>query len=173
MRYAELLRELDDDKGLSAPSFQLTDNEKLETANRLGGELYLATKVRKYVLLRLDEVLSKSPGVTYVHRLITVEHVLPQNPDSHSIWVTDFTDDQREQWTHRLANLVLLNRAKNSEAQNYDFEKKKAKYFAGKNGVATFALTSQVLSQSKWTPDCLEDRQNELLSCLSGEWRLN
>ena len=172
-RYAELLRELGDDKSLSAPSFQLTDSEKVETASRLGGELYLAAKVRKYVLLRLDEVLAKSPGVSYAHRLITVEHVLPQNPDSHSLWLTDFNDDEREQWTHRLANLVLMNRAKNSEAQNYDFDKKKAKYFAGKNGVATFALTTQVLSQPKWTPDYLHDRQEGLLSCLAGEWSLN
>ncbi len=172
-RYAELLRELGADKGLSAPSFQLTDIEKLDTASHLGGDLYLAAKVRKYVLLRLDEVLAKCPGVSYVHRLITVEHVLPQNPGAESAWLTDFTADERERWTHRLANLVLLNRAKNSEAQNYDFDKKKTKYFTGNNGVAAFAITTQVLGQPTWTPRVLEDRQKQLLSCLSGEWKLN
>jgi Protein of unknown function (DUF1524) len=174
MRYAELLRELGDrDLGLSAPSFQLTVFEKSETADLLDGQLYLAAKVRKYVLLRLDEVLARSPGVTYVHRLITVEHVLPQNPDPQSLWVADFMEDERENWTHRLANLVLLNRAKNSEAQNYDFTKKKAKYFTGKNGVAAFALTSQVLNQQHWTPALLESRQKELLSRLSNAWELH
>ena len=87
-----------------------------------------------------------SPGVSYQHKMITVEHVLPQNPKDDSVWKQDFTDDQRLQWTHRLGNLVLLNRAKNSEAQNYDFAKKKAKYFTSANGSAVFALTTQVLT---------------------------
>ena len=35
----------------------------------------------------------------------------------------------REKYTHRIGNLVLLPRRKNSEAQNYDFDVKKQKYF--------------------------------------------
>ena len=103
--------------------------------------------MRKYVLLRLDDLLAKQPGVSYQHKMITVEHVLPQNPKDSSVWKPDFTDDQRLQWTHRLGNLVLLNRAKNSEAQNYDFAKKKENYFTGANGSAIFALTTQVLAR--------------------------
>ena len=171
-RYADLLRELADGKGLDAPSFQLSDLEKTDTVKRLGGEIYLVSKVRKYVLLRLDEVLAKDPGVSYDHPLITVEHVLPQNPQADSVWTQTFTDEERLRWTHRLGNLVLLNRAKNSEAQNFDFEKKKAKYFSGSNGVATFALTSQVLSHHEWTPAILEKRQGELMAVLRTEWAL-
>ncbi len=171
-RYADLLRELSDGRGIEAPSFALTDDEKAETVKRLAGELYLVSKVRKYVLLRLDEALANNPGVSYDHPLITVEHVLPQNPQAGSVWTQTFTDEQRLRWTHRLGNLVLLNRAKNSEAQNYDFEKKKSKYFNGANGVATFALTSQVLSHSEWTPALLEVRQTELLKALQTEWDL-
>lgn len=171
-RYADLLRELSEGDGLEAPSFVLSDLERTETIKRLGGEIYLVSKVRKYVLLRLDEVLAKNPGVSYDHPLITVEHVLPQTPQADSVWTRTFTDEERLRWTHRLGNLVLLNRAKNSEAQNFDFEKKKSKYFSGANGVATFALTSQVLSHSEWTPMSLEVRQGELMEALRTEWRL-
>ncbi|WP_202971195.1 HNH endonuclease family protein [Saccharothrix sp. ALI-22-I] len=73
--------------------------------------------------------LTRRPGVTYDHKLITVEHVLPQTPGQDSQWLGLFDDDQRARWTHRIANLVLLNHEKNSEAQNYDFETKKQKYF--------------------------------------------
>ena len=171
-RYAQLLKELAAGDGTSAASLELTAEEKQETRERLGGELYLVTKVRKYVLLRLDEMLANNPGVTYDHALITVEHVLPQSPAADSVWRQDFTDEQRERWTHRLANLVLLNRAKNSEAQNYDFAQKKSKYFTGRNGVATFALTSQVLGHNSWTPDVLDARQAALMSTLTAGWAL-
>ena len=171
-RYAQLLKELAAGDGTSAASLELSHDEKQETRARLNGELYLVTKVRKYVLLRLDEMLANNPGVTYDHALITVEHVLPQSPAADSTWLQDFTDLQRERWTHRIANLVLLNRAKNSEAQNYDFVSKKHRYFTGRNGVATFALTSQVLGCQGWTPEVLQRRQEALLGTLTTGWDL-
>ncbi len=87
-------------------------------------------------------------------------------------WRRDFTDEQCQQWTHRLANVVLLNRTKNFYVQNYDFADKKIKYFTGKHGVSTFALTSQVLHHQQWTPQLLHKRQQRLLSLLADEWDL-
>jgi hypothetical protein len=168
----ELLTQLDKGAGLEAPALELAAEERQETRNRLGGDIYLTTKTRRYILERLDEVLADNPGVTYDHKIITVEHVLPQNPKVDSQWVHDFSDDERVRWTHRLANLVLLNQAKNAQAQNYDFDQKKELYFRGKNGTATFALTSQVLQHSTWTPLVLEQRQSMLLSALVKEWEL-
>ncbi|MZD05315.1 DUF262 domain-containing protein [Streptomyces sp. SID5785] len=171
-RHADLLRELDAGLGLEAPSLALTDAERAETLARLDGDLYLVTRTRKYVLLRLDEMLAGRPGVSYDHGLITVEHVLPQNPKQGSQWLSTFTDEQRGEWTHRLGNLVLLSRSKNSYAQNYDFTEKKTKYFTGKHGVSTFALTSQVLQHDSWAPDQLRKRQHRLLGLLADEWNL-
>lgn len=172
MRYASLLKELDAGVGLDAGAFQLSDVEKADTLDRLNGQLYLVAPARIYVLLRLDEILANQPGVSYVHSLVTVEHVLPQQPKNDSQWVDDFDPEQRVYWTHRLANLVLLNRRKNSSAQRFDFAKKKQRYFSGSNGVATFALTSQVLAKDEWTPDVLKARQRSLLKRLSDEWEL-
>ncbi|WP_405669006.1 DUF262 domain-containing protein [Streptomyces sp. NBC_00055] len=171
-RYAELLRQLDQGDGLEAAALELTEDERDDTLSRLDGELYLVAKIRKYVLLRLDEVLARAQGVTYDHTLITVEHVLPQNPRPESEWATLFKVDQRAHWTHRLGNLVLLNRAKNSEAQNYDFALKKARYFTGRSGVVPFALTSQVLQHTEWTPDVLYTRQKTVIDVLAQEWNL-
>ncbi|WP_027285976.1 GmrSD restriction endonuclease domain-containing protein [Rubritepida flocculans] len=63
-------------------------------------------------------------------------------------------------------------RRKNAQAGNLDFAEKKAKYFATKAGVTTFALTSQVLSEPVWTPDVLERRQKALVGKMSEVWRL-
>lgn len=171
-RYIELLRQLDSGHGLLAAAFDLTGEEIEETRSRLSGDLYLVTKIRKYVLLRLDEALAGGAGVTYDHPIITVEHVLPQSPAVASEWREIFSDAERSEWTHKLANLLLLNRTKNSYAQNYDFAEKKVKYFHGQGGVTTFALTSQVLAQTAWTPELLKERQAALLDVLSDEWAL-
>lgn len=172
LRYAELLKQLDRGDGVESTALDLTDQEKADTLARLSGEIYLDGSTRKYVLLRLDEALANSSGVVYTHPILTVEHVLPQSPKPDSQWRLDFTDEQRAHWTHRLANLVLLNRKKNSAASNQDFGKKKDGYFTGKNGVANFALTAQVLNEPVWTPQVLDRRQAELLQRLASEWNL-
>ena len=97
---------------------------------------------------------------------------MPQNPAEDGEWVELFPDkEMRDAWTDRLANLVLLSRAKNSQAQNYAFDRKKAEYFA-RNGTSPFALTSQVLNANSWTPDDLATRQKVLLETCGKIWNL-
>lgn len=172
MRYGELLRQLDDGKLLDAPAFDLSEEEQKETLDRLDGDVYLVTKLRKYVLLRLDEALSEGAGVTHEHDIITVEHVLPQNPPIGSEWLADFSDDERKIWTHRLANLVLLNRSKNSAAGVLPFGEKKSKYIVGRKGIPNFSLTIQVLDEDEWNSGLLEERQAVLLGILREQWSL-
>lgn len=173
-RYARLLTALESGADLysSDSPLQLTDAEKAEIAKILNGDLYFETKTRLYVLLRLDVVLGQGQ-VEYNYSTITVEHVLPQTPAADSVWIKWFpTEESRESYTHRLANLVLLTRKKNSEAQNFDFEEKKKKYFSSAKGVCTFALTSQVLNSNEWTQSLLDARQTALTSALKTLWRL-
>ncbi|HEU4784996.1 MAG TPA: HNH endonuclease family protein, partial [Ktedonobacterales bacterium] len=73
---------------------------------------------------------------------------------------------------HRLGNLALLTREKNRQAYNYDFATKKRSYFAMKDGISPFVLTTQVLQEHEWTPEVVERRQNELIAHLRKLWRL-
>lgn len=173
VRYLELLKELKSGAGADAPSFTLTDKERELSLSALHGEIYrMQPRRARYVLLRLDELLAKQPGVTYHHRIISIEHVLPQNPGTTSQWRNDFTDEQRNHLTHRLGNLLLLNRRKNAQANNYDFATKKSRYFGAASGSAVFALTTQVLAHNEWTPAVVEARQQALTKSLADEWRL-
>ncbi|MDE0312400.1 MAG: DNA helicase RecQ [Caldilineaceae bacterium] len=172
--YVDILRAIDHEEdlyGASSP-LQLSSGELADVLRALDGPIGSLTRVRRTLLLRLDSLLADR-GATYEHSTITVEHVLPRNPDRNSQWVTDFPDEEeREEWTDKLANLILLSRTKNSQALNYDFDRKKTAYFQ-RGGVVTFALTTQVVAESEWTPDVLQRRQSELLNALKKEWRLD
>lgn len=114
-----------------------------------------------------------SGGSAIYNLPITVEHVLPQNPSAGSRWLADFPSEaDRDLWVHRLANLVLLTRRKNSQAGNLDFDEKKSKYFSTKTGIANFALTSKVLGEKNWTLDVLKLRQADLIEAAENFWRL-
>ena len=88
---------------------QLTADEKSKAIKALDGDVYnMLPKLRTYILLRLDSALSGG-GATYDYALITVEHVLPQNPPTTSKWVTWFPDpNMRAEVVQRLGNLALL-----------------------------------------------------------------
>jgi hypothetical protein len=84
--------------------------------------------------------------------------------------MSDFTDEERDYWVHRLANLVMLDKKKNSEAQNYDFDKKKNRYFRSASGITPFTLTMGVIDAASWSPELLETRQSQLLETLADAW---
>jgi hypothetical protein len=152
---------------------QLSAKEREATRQVLDGPIYdsLSARARTIIVLRLDSVVTGA-GATYDHPIITLEHVLPQNPADHSEWLIWFPNlDQREALVHRLGNLALLTRKKNSAASNYEFARKKSAYFTV-GGVCPFPLTTQVLQHDRWTPDIVLARQEALVSKLVDHWRL-
>jgi hypothetical protein len=123
------------------------------------------------LLLRLDRLLSDGSAV-YEHDVVSVEHVMPQQPAPNSQWAAWVSDTKIYQsWVHRLGNLVLLSRKKNSSASNREFSWKKNSYFT-KGGVSGFALTTQVLQHSEWTVDIMQAQQTLVMKVLEAHWRL-
>lgn len=171
-RYADVLRAIEaGDDLIGHEALDLTDQEKQKMMTIIDGDIYLQTRVCRPLLLRLDSMLA-GEGARYEHSVISIEHVLPQSPSAGSQWLDWFTDsDERGAWTHAIANLVLLSHRKNSQASNYEFARKKDAYFR-KGGVAPFALTTEVVSHSEWTPAILEERQARLLQVIKDHWKL-
>ena len=172
-RYGQVISAIESEDGLldeNSP-LQLSADERTEILERLNGDIYSQVRLRTPLLLRLDSVVAEE-GASYQHPIVSIEHVLPQSPEENSQWVEWFPDEEeRNRWTHRLANLVLLSRRKNSRASNYEFARKKSEYFQ-RRGTTTFALTTMVVDRSEWTPAVLECRQEELIGALKKLWRL-
>ena len=174
-RHSQVIRAIEREDALFEESspLQLSPDEKTDIVGRLNGDIYSQVSLRNPLLRRLDSIVAEQLGKSaYQNPPVSIEHVLPQSPPQDSQWLRLFPDEEdRKHWTHRLANLVLLSRRKNSRASNYDFERKKSEYFLSQ-GASPFPLTTQVVAQSEWTPLVLESRQQELVGVLRKEWRL-
>lgn len=171
-RFASVITAIqEEDRDREREALQLEEHEKSLVVDALDGSVYRLTRVRMPLLLRLDGLLA-SAEATYDHPTITIEHVLPQTPEADSKWIEWFpNEEERDEWKHRLANLVLLSRRKNTRASNFEFDRKKKEYFQ-REGFPPFPLTMPVISEEEWTPKVLEDRQEMLLQKLKDEWRL-
>lgn len=150
----------------------LIDNPNLFAINEqeyrqnIEGNIYKKQYCR-YLLLKLEYLLSDNTVHLSNYNYITVEHILPQNPAKNSQWRKDFTDEEREYWVDKLANLVLINKRKNSALSNLNFAEKKKRYLKGRIDVFQ---GSKVFIDSKQTitPDILKTRQQELITLLTG-----
>lgn len=173
-RYSRTLNAIENGDDLFADDgpLDLARQEKRDILRALDGTIY-QKQTRRFtapLLARLSNAIADPPISEFAK--VTVEHVLPQNPPSGSEWLASFKDDEkREDWTNRLANLVLLSHKKNARAQNFDFTRKKDEYFK-RGGIPSFALTTQVIGKNEWNPKILERRQRYLINVLKQEWRL-
>ena len=107
-----------------------------------------------------------------VPETISIEHILPQTPSDDSQWKIDFKDNEREEWTNKLGNLVLISRRKNSSQGNKDFNEKKLKYFKG--NIELFSNSVRIFNQyTTWTLDNLKNNQKEGIDKVKKEFGIN
>jgi hypothetical protein len=118
----------------------------------------------RYLLIKLDYLYQD-----HAHRMtfesLSVEHILPQTPVDGSQWKTDFTEEQRKEWTDRLGNLVVISTAKNSSQGRLDYTAKKSKYFAKK--IDTCPNSLRVLQNNQWTLAEVNCNQKAVLAKIS------
>ena len=127
----------------------------------LAGNIY-GRRAARYILLKLDLLYHGHTTKLEMSGTVSIEHILPQNPHDNSQWKTDFTDSEREKWTDKLGNLVLISRHKNSAQGNKEFADKKEKYF--KNNVELFSNSIRIYNQySTWTLTDLVKNHGEVL----------
>jgi hypothetical protein len=98
----ELLEQKDTPRDTLCSALGPTDAERARALGIVDGQLYENAKVRGYVQLRIDGLLSgaKAPDA---RDNPTVEHVLPQTPEGKSEWLKWWPDEAaRSAWTHSL-----------------------------------------------------------------------
>ncbi len=131
----------------------------------------------KPILILVEYFMSDDPKPKRIQTNdFHVEHILPQKPTLSSQWAKDFSEEERERYTHSLANLTLLGAKKNTKASNLDFKDKKKIYMGEEirlNKKKTFKvmtcynITKDIAYRyTEWTPKSLEKREKDLMSMI-------
>ncbi|GAA8455467.1 hypothetical protein KKKH21_01060 [Helicobacter pylori] len=132
----------------------------------------------KPILILVEYFMSDDdcPKRIQMDKDLHIEHILPQKPDPSSQWAKDFSEEERERYTHSLANLTLLGGEKNTKASNLDFKDKK-KIYMGEEIRLNKKKTSRAMTcydttkdiahhYTEWTPKSLEKREKDLMSII-------
>ncbi len=125
----------------------------------------------KPVLILVEYFISDDPEPKRIQmdKNLHVEHILPQKPTLSSQWAKDFSEEERERYTHSLANLTLLGGKKNNEASNLDFKEKKKIYMGEEirlnkkktfRSMTCYKMTIDIAHHyTEWTPKSLEKKE--------------
>ena len=124
----------------------------------------------KAILLRIDSARQDDSVLKTYSGSISIEHILPQTA-TDNYWSSRFDEIQIIENVHKLGNLVLLSGRKNSQAQNYSFDRKKEIY-TRKNETTSFDLTKEVCDTEEWTLEVIKNRQSELIEFAKKLWEI-
>lgn len=149
---------------LLSDALKIDSKSKNDFENVLNSSIY-GRKYARYLLLKVDMLSSSQDQEYKPSQTISIEHILPQNPNDASQWKKDFSDEERAEWTDKIGNLTLISRRKNTSQGNLDYEKKVKKYF--EKNIETFPSMIKLFKEnSKWKIENLKKRQNDIVSLL-------
>ena len=114
-----------------------------------------------YLLARLEEYKDRSKRIDEVS--LTVEHILPLNPDNS--WMEYFGGNW-ESFNQRLGNMALVDSNTNLEMGQEKFENKK-------KILSKYQINSGIGKYSEWNSDSVESRQKEMAEEAAKLWRID
>ncbi len=171
-----------DDKNITQRFKENLQDSNLYTKFYFAGKSPKKNSWLKPVLILVEYFVSDDsyPKRIQMDKNLHIEHILPQQPGSSSQWMKDFSEEERELYTHSLANLTLLGGKKNTQASNKDFKEKKEIYMGNavklgkdKRGrekpfkvMTCYKMTIDVAQYAEWTPKSLEKRKEDLIKII-------
>lgn len=135
-------------------------------------KLLFATKevkraiVARYIFRQIEKHLD--PLQEKFSDRITLEHILPRNPDKE--WKEYLKENkmERDDWIHRLGNMTILLGKVNKKLQNSFFIKKFEEYKKG----TTLKINEPLKSINCWTGNDIDDRQMWLAELANEVWKV-
>ncbi|GAA7304937.1 DUF262 domain-containing protein [Helicobacter pylori] len=173
-----IVKEYLDEKNITQRFRENLQDSNLYTKFYFAGKSGKKNSWLKPILILVEYFISDDPEPKRIQmdKNLHVEHILPQKPTLSSQWAKDFSEEERERYTHSLANLTLLGGKKNKQASNLDFKEKKEIYM-GKTITLDNKKTFRVMTcykmtidiahhYTEWTPKSLEERKEKLIEII-------
>lgn len=134
--------------------------------NNITADMY-GRDVVKPLLMLLDNKYQEQTMLRNIPTTLSIEHVLPQNPENGSRWMADFDEQQRQNLTHKIGNLCLIGRRKNTSLGRLDYAEKVKRYFVKNISNCPYSL-HLYNTYHTWGPEDLTANQQFVVKTLAG-----
>jgi uncharacterized protein with ParB-like and HNH nuclease domain len=124
-------------------------------------------KVAKYILRKIENHMS--PESEKVSRRLTLEHILPKNPDDE--WKEHLEEKKmdKDDYVYRLGNMTLLLERPNKEAQSHFFTRKREQIYRKQTKLR---INEDLKQYDGWTAEEIRERQERLAGVALKVWAI-
>jgi hypothetical protein len=164
LRYDFYDEEISSEKPINIDDFvSLLDTEKW------GGFSGSRVNKTRYLLLKLDLLMGNPATILQYNKdSSSIEHLMPQKIDDTQ-WKVD--PIKHKEWVHRLGNLSLIDKNKNSSLSNKLFNDKKVKY---QGAIETRANTNFIfINNPDWNINAIEANHKRSINLLTQYYKGN
>ena len=140
---------------------------------------YSWRRLLKYTLYEYELWLLKNEGKNSKPNLswndlsdATIEHILPQNPDSKSLWKQIWKDENFQLYIHDISNLVLTK--DNSHYSNFEFDRKKGTAGTGHcYANSDIRQERKIANNEEWNINSCKSRREILENWIIQRWGID
>ncbi|MGL4983067.1 MAG: DUF262 domain-containing protein [Treponemataceae bacterium] len=139
-------------------------------------EWYSYRRLLKYTLFEYELFLLKGKSTPKLNwedlSDSTIEHILPQNPNKNSNWLSKWTSEERKKYLHDISNLVLTK--DNSSYSNFEFAIKKGSAGSGISYSNSDIKQERAIAEyDDWTPENCKKRRSILIDWIIENWGID
>ena len=149
------------------PAFDIEPNLRRDALATLRAQNFCLKHHAHLVLRRLSVLMGRDSGP--VDRMnVTIEHMLPRNPDRNRRWWKAFASNKDvKAHVNRIGNLTFLSHKDNQAAANRDWSEKRK--ILAQSG---FILSEQAAKAAEWDRAAIDARGESLIAILMRDWDL-
>lgn len=139
---------------------------EINSGNFNGQEQFVKFILREYERFEVGSVDEK------IISKVSLEHILPQNPESYKDWYFNWSGSEEDRRKHEeilwnIGNLTLIGPSYNQKMSNKKFEDKRE--FLGKSEIET---TKKLSNKSTWLENDIKERNLEIQEFFVKNWRI-
>lgn len=135
--------------------------------NNLRSSNFAAKHYSGSLLRRISVAMGSDPGAIARDK-VTVEHILPRNPQKSRVWLDAFRTGEGYRAHHeKLGNVVLLSGRDNQMAGTASWAEKQSILKS-----STFVLAEDAAKEAQWTPQTITRRTERLINILLQDFGL-
>ena len=120
-------------------------------------------KKARYLLSEIEVAIDPNSAID--SSLLTLEHILPENPDGE--WIDSFGKDDYNEHIDRLGNMTLVSKELNQELNRKNFNEKKKILKVSKQ-----KITEKIQEYETWNSETVNDRQNWMATYAVQKWKI-
>lgn len=151
----------------SLSSYKLDINEFFDMLNNENWGAFNGTKVNKtrYILLKLDLINGNvNNKIQFDKSKCSIEHLLPRQTN-------EVSEKEHIEWVHKLGNLVMIDRKKNSSMSNSTYTIKKEKY---KKDIEYRVNTNYVfMKYESWDIANIKENHHRMIDQIKNHYLIN